>query len=116
MNYFLEVLKKYMVFDGRARRAEYWYFTLIYVIISIVLSGIDYFILNASDTGLAVLSSVFSLAILLPMIGVSVRRLHDIGKTGWWYLLTFIPFGSFVLLYFFIQDSEPDNQYGPCPK
>ena len=116
MNYFLDVLKKYAVFNGRARRAEYWYFTLFIFIINLVLTGLDYMLLNASDSGFAILSSIFGLAILLPTIGVSVRRLHDIGKVGWWYLIVIIPFGGLVLFYFFVQDSEPDNQYGPCPK
>ncbi len=116
MNYFMDALKKYAVFSGRARRSEYWYFFLFIMIANIVLSGIDYVVLNAADSGFAILSSIFSLAILLPTIGVSVRRLHDTGKVGWWYLIAFIPLGGLVLLYFFVQDSEPDNQYGPCPK
>ena len=116
MNYFLGAIKNYMVFNGRARRAEYWNFTLFYLIISMLLWAVDYFLLNSADSGFNIISTVFSLAILLPLIGVSVRRLHDMGKSGWWYLIAIIPFGTLVLLYFFIQDSEPDNQYGPCPK
>lgn len=116
MNYFLIALKKYAVFSGRARRSEYWYFALFVMIISFILYGVDYLVLDAGESGFALFSSVFSLAILLPTIGVSVRRLHDIGKSGLWYLIAFIPFGGLVLLYFFVQDSEPGNQYGPCPK
>lgn len=116
MNYFLDVLKKYAVFTGRARRSEYWYFALFVFIINIVLSAVDYLIMGAGESGIAPLSGIFGLAILLPTIGVGVRRLHDMGKVGWWMLISFIPFGGLVLLYFFVQDSEPDNQYGPCPK
>lgn len=64
-----------------------------------------------------VLYSIYILAVFLPGIAVTIRRLHDIGKSGWWYLLNFVPFGAFVILYFICLDSEPtDNQYGPNPK
>lgn len=112
----MDVLKKYAVFSGRARRAEYWYFTLFIFILNIVFSLVDYIALGAGDSGFAIFSTIFGLAVLLPAIGVGVRRLHDMGKAGWWYLLAVVPFGNLVLLYFFVQDSEPDNQYGPCPK
>lgn len=119
MNWYLEVLKKYAVFTGRARRKEYWFFVLFNVIIAIALTVVD------MSTGLydevyevGLLSSLYSLAVLLPSIAVSVRRLHDIGRTGWWLLIAFIPLiGAIVLLVFAVLDSTPgDNQYGPNPK
>jgi uncharacterized membrane protein YhaH (DUF805 family) len=107
MQWYLEVLKKYAVFTGRSQRAEFWWFFLIHLIIGAVLSMI-------SET----LSSIYGLAVLLPAIGVSIRRLHDTGKTGWWILLHFIPvIGTIVLIIFFVQDSDPgSNEYGPNPK
>lgn len=112
MNWYIETLKKYAVFTGRARRKEYWMFVLFQLIVSIVIGVIESF----SDT--TILSIIFVLGTLLPSVGVQIRRLHDIGRTGWWLLISLIPLvGSIVLLVFACQDSElGDNQYGPNPK
>jgi uncharacterized membrane protein YhaH (DUF805 family) len=119
MNWYLEVLKKYAVFTGRARRKEYWFFVLFNVIIAIALTVIDMSAGLYDDVyEVGLLGSLYSLAVLLPSIAVSVRRLHDIGRTGWWLLIAFIPLvGAIVLLVFAVLDSTPgDNQYGPNPK
>jgi uncharacterized membrane protein YhaH (DUF805 family) len=119
MNWFLAVLKKYAVFSGRAQRAEYWYFVLFYLIIMMVLAFIDAMTGTFSEeSGIGLLSGVFSLATLIPTLAVSVRRLHDTGRSGWWLLLSLIPLiGAIVLLVFFVQDStEGDNAYGLNPK
>src|SRR5919199_988886 len=119
MSWYLEVLKKYAVFDGRARRKEYWMFFLINVVISVVLIAIDSLIGTFSrQTGVGLLQGIYSLAVLIPSIAVTVRRLHDTGRTGWWILIGLIPFiGGIVLLIFMVLDSEPGtNQYGPNPK
>ena len=113
MNWYLEVLKKYAVFSGRARRQEYWMFVLVYII-SYILLGIIEGIVNLTG----VLTTIYALAVLLPSLGVGVRRLHDTGRSGWWWLIGFIPLiGIVVLIYFAVQDSQPgENQYGPNPK
>jgi len=113
MNWYIDVLKKYTVFNGRATRSEYWYFVLINVIISIILVLIGH-ILKVGDS----LSTVYSLAVFLPSTAVAARRLHDIGRTGWWQLIILIPMiGFIVLIIFFAKDGEPiDNQYGQNPK
>lgn len=119
MNWYLEVLKKYAVFGGRARRKEYWFFALFNVIIIIALSFIDVSAgLYDIDSGFGLLSGLYSLAVLLPSIAVAVRRLHDIDRSGWWLLIAIIPLiGGIVLLVFAVLDSTPgDNQYGPNPK
>lgn len=112
MNWYLEVLKKYAVFQGRARRTEYWMFILVNFLIAIGLGVID------SVLSLGFLSGLYSLAMLIPSIAVGVRRFHDIGKSGWWILLGLIPLlGLIALIIFFVQDSQPgDNAYGPNPK
>lgn len=112
-DYYLEVLRKYTVFSGRARRAEFWWFTLINWIISVVLQLID----NAVGTG-GILGGLYALGVLLPSIAVAIRRLHDTDRSGWWLLLVLIPIiGWLVLLYFYVLDSQPEpNQYGPSPK
>ena len=80
MNWYLDVLKKYAVFsNGRSRRKEYWMFFLINIIIAIVLGFIE-----GIMGGPGIISSLYSLAVLLPEIGVSIRRLHDTNRSGWW--------------------------------
>ena len=119
MSLFVEALKKYAVFSGRSRRKEYWYFVLLVVIISIALSLIDSLI-GAYDrsSGAGLLSTIFSLAILIPSIAMSIRRLHDIHRTGWWVLISLVPLiGWIVLLVFHVQDGTPGtNRFGPNPK
>jgi uncharacterized membrane protein YhaH (DUF805 family) len=119
MNWYVEVLKKYAVFNGRARRKEYWYFTLFNAIAVFGIGIVDgIFGLFNEATGLGVLGSLYLLAVLIPSIAVSVRRLHDTGRSGWFLLLLLIPLvGAIVLLVFTVQDSKPgENQYGPNPK
>ena len=118
MNWYIEVLKKYAVFNGRARRKEYWYYVLFSLIISIVLIFIDQAIGTFDmEAGIGALSGIYALAVLIPGIAVTIRRLHDTDRTGWWILLFLIPLiGPLVLLVFMILDSSPDeNQYGPNP-
>jgi uncharacterized membrane protein YhaH (DUF805 family) len=112
MHWYLQVLKKYVVFEGRARRTEFWVFTLISFIISLVLSILD----NMLKLGF--LDSIYSLAVLLPSLAVTVRRLHDTDRSGWWILIGLVPVvGWIVLLVFMFIDSNPyENQYGPNPK
>lgn len=118
MNWYLEVLKKYAVFNGRARRAEYWWFILFNLLASVALSIVDTLTGMVSAMGFGVLSSIYALAVLIPGLAVLVRRLHDINRSGWWVLIAFIPFiGAIVLLVFAVLDSQPEtNQYGPNPK
>ena len=113
VNWYLEVLKKYAVFSGRARRKEYWMFLLFNIIIGLVLGGIAWL-----AGGPDVLGSIYGLVVLIPGIAVSVRRLHDTDRSGWWLLIGLIPLiGTIVLLVFMAQDSQPGaNQYGPNPK
>ena len=119
MNWYIEVLKKYAVFGGRARRKEYWYFFLFSMIISIVLTIIDGVTGSLStEAGMGILSGIYTLGVLIPSIAVAVRRLHDINRSAWWLLLALIPFiGAIVLIVFLASDSNPEeNQYGANPK
>ena len=118
-NWYLEVLRKYAVFSGRARRKEFWYFSLVSFIIVLVLTVLDNQLGSfhrATDLGLFV--SLYYLAVLIPNIAVTVRRVHDIGRSGWWLLIVFIPIvGIIVLFVFMVLDSQPgSNQFGPNPK
>jgi uncharacterized membrane protein YhaH (DUF805 family) len=119
MNWYIEVLRKYAVFTGRARRKEYWYFVLFNAIFSVALSLIDLILILWSETvGIGLLNIIYSLAVLIPFMAVSVRRLHDTGRTGWWMLMSLIPIiGWLVLLVFNVQGGDPDaNRFGPNPK
>lgn len=119
MNWYLEVLKKYAVFSGRARRKEYWFFVLFNIIISIVLAVIDGVTGSFSpEAEMGLLGGIYTLAVLIPGIAVSVRRLHDTERSGWWLLIALVPLiGAIVLLVFMVQDSKPgQNQYGANPK
>jgi len=112
MKYFLYCLKHYVDFNGRAPRAEFWYFVLFYFIIALVVGGVGHAI------GFDKLGSLYSLLGLRPAFAVPVRRLQDIGKSGWFVLVGLIPLvGVLILIYFYVQDSQPgENQYGANPK
>lgn len=119
MNWYLGVLKKYVVFEGRARRKEYWFFVLFNVLISMGLAIIDRLTGTVDpETGLGVLSGLYALGVMLPGMAVSVRRLHDTGRCGWWLLITLIPvLGALIFFYFLVLDGDAEsNEYGPSPK
>ena len=131
MSWYVKVLKQYVDFSGRARRREYWMFVLInvYWLRRVALSthtllgtggfratsgGGSFYAANS----LGLLSGLYTLAVLLPSIAVTVRRLHDTDRTGWWILLGFIPIiGGIVLLVFYVlEGTRGPNRYGPDPK
>jgi len=119
MNWYLEVLKKYAVFNGRARRKEYWYFFLFNLIISIALMVIDGMTGTFSpEAGMGLLGGIYMLALLIPGIAVMVRRLHDTNRSGWWFWIVLIPLiGVIVLSVFLVSDSKSEeNKYGVNPK
>lgn len=112
MNWYLEVLKKYAVFSGRARRMEYWMFALFNAIIYVVLGVIE--ALAGIPSGL---SAIYLLAVVTPGLAVTVRRLHDSGRSGWWFLIALVPLVNLLMLAFMVTDSQPGtNKYGPNPK
>jgi len=117
MSWFLLAMRRYAQFDGRSQRAEYWFFILFYFIIIVALSVVDV-ALGWYSNDMGVLGAIALLVFLMPSISVGVRRLHDIGRTGWWMLFGLIPIiGAVVLFVFAVMDSEPEqNKYGPNPK
>lgn len=112
MEWYLKALRQYADFSGRARRKEYWMFTLVSVMISVVLAILD----SVLTTGF--LGLLYALAVLLPSLAVGARRLHDTGRSGWWQLIGIIPLvGAVVLIVFFAAEGERQpNAYGPDPK
>lgn len=117
MQWYLKVLSQYADFNGRARRTEYWMFTLISVIISVVLAILDS-VLDTSPGGFGLLQGLYGLAVLLPSLAVGARRLHDTGRSAWWLLIGLIPLiGAIVLIvYFVFEGDRGPNAYGSDPK
>jgi uncharacterized membrane protein YhaH (DUF805 family) len=114
IDYYIDAFRKYATFSGRATRAEYWWFYLVTIAVSILI-GILESILNIP---FGLISIIYSLASLIPNIAIQVRRLHDVDKSAWYMLLNFvIIIGWIWLLILNILDSTPgDNKYGPNPK
>ncbi len=119
MNWYLKVLKQYADFNGRARRMEYWMFALFNVIFLVVAMVLDNILgTTIEDLPYGAFYIIYMLAVLLPGIAVTVRRLHDVGKSGWMYFIVLIPLvGAIWLLVLLFTDSNPGhNQYGLNPK
>jgi uncharacterized membrane protein YhaH (DUF805 family) len=115
MHWYLQVLRSYTQFDGRSRRSEYWYFFLFNLIVAIVLGFADSVLRRI--VGFGMLGMIYSLAIVVPGIAVSIRRLHDTDRSGWWLLLAIVPIVGLVLIWFMAQDSDAStNRYGRNPK
>lgn len=105
-------LGKYVDFSGRARRSEYWWFFLFNVLV-----GVVGYVIDAALGTYPLFYALVALALFLPGLAAAVRRLHDTGRSGWWYLIALVPcIGFIVFIVFAVQDSGPDNQYGPNPK
>jgi len=127
MKWYLEVLKKYATFNGRARRSEFWFFMLFNMIFAIVAMGIDNVLGTTFKMGVEGLEVplpygyiylLYVLAVFIPGLAVAVRRLHDVGKSGWMYFIVLIPIiGSIWLLVLFFTDSQVgSNKWGENPK
>jgi len=118
MNWYLDAWKNYVNFQGRARRKAYWMFVLFNIIALIILGVIEGALGLSGQSGYGILTGIYSLAMILPLIALAVRRLHDTGRSGWWILIGLVPLvGPIILIVFYVIDSQPGtNQYGPNPK
>jgi len=126
MDWYILALKKYATFEGRASRKEYWMFVLFNLIFTFQAFVLDnalnqMFDLIIGPSGRGIISALYTLAVVIPGLAVLVRRLHDVGQSGWWILIGVIPLvnliGVWLLLYWLVKDSDPEqNQYGPNPK
>lgn len=115
IDWFIKCLKNYVNFSGRARRKEYWYFALVQFVIVIIAITLDTLIF---DSGIGLFYILALLSLMLPAIAVTIRRLHDTSRSGWWTLISFIPLiGSIILLvYLATETSQESNQWGPPAK
>lgn len=124
MNEYLNAFRQYATFTGRARRREYWMFALFNAVIIFVLAILAGMLSpNMDQTGPSLnlgtaLYGLYTLAVFIPSLAVTARRLHDTGRSGWWQLINLVPFvGSIILLIFAVQDSQPgSNRWGTNPK
>ncbi|MFQ5437790.1 MAG: DUF805 domain-containing protein [Paracoccaceae bacterium] len=117
---------KYVTFSGRALRSEYWWFVLFFFIGNLVMTVLDSTLFGtvtttaggfSASTDTPIFSVIFGLALILPSLSVLVRRLHDVGKSGWWYWIILVPIVGFILLIVWLasEGSKESNQYGPAP-
>lgn len=106
------VVSQYAVFTGRARPSEYWFWVLAGILVCLAAGTID------AASGVPIIGYAVSLAGLVPTLAVGARRLHDIGRSGWWQLIVLVPVaGVIILMVWFVTDGEAhDNRYGPNPK
>jgi uncharacterized membrane protein YhaH (DUF805 family) len=119
MKWYLKVLQQYADFSGRARRTEYWMFALFNVIFATAAMILDNVLGTAiQGIGYGLIYGIYVLALLIPGLAVAVRRLHDVGKSGWMLLIVLIPLvGSIWLLVLFCTDGQPgNNKWGQNPK
>ena len=118
MEWYLKVINSYFDFNGRSRRMEYWMFVLINSIISVFCILLDSMLGTVWSIGYGPIYIGYGLAVFVPGLAVAIRRLHDIGKSGWYYLLVIIPIiGPIWLIILFVTEVEQgDNKYGPNPK
>lgn len=122
MNWAFLPFKRYADFSGRSRRKEYWSFNLMYSIVYSIFVFVIYGLDPDFENGLTMVFSflflIFALGSLIPALAVFVRRMHDTGRSGWYYFMSLIPFvGSVILFIYTIEDSQRgENQYGPNPK
>lgn len=119
MNYYIKAIKQYADFKGRARRAEFWYFTLfnmIFGILAIILDNLSGLTIPGEIYGM--IYFIYVLATFIPSLALTIRRLHDVGKSGWFYLIGFIPLiGAIWLFILFLREGEAGvNKWGVNPK
>lgn len=115
MEHYLNAFKQFFDFSGRATRTQYWMFFLIHLVVSVLLTLVDYFVLGSGlENGTGLLGGIYGLVAFIPGLAIAVRRLHDTGRTGFWILIALIPLLGFLLLIlFFIQGSKPNaNNWG----
>src|SRR5690606_10296378 len=118
MEWYLKVFRDYRDFSGRSRRKEFWLFVLFNIIVSVVLTILDYMAGLTDDFGdIGPLGGIYTLVALIPYIAVLVRRLHDIGWSGWWAAGMFVPLlNLFVIVLAALRGEAGPNRYGPDPK
>lgn len=119
-DWMVEPLRQYAQFNGRARRKEYWWFSLFAALASIPLSVIDMLVMGAdriAAVGIGPFTGIFALALVIPSIAVSIRRMHDLGRSGWWLLIGLVPLigGLVLLVWYCSRGTIGSNRFGLDP-
>lgn len=117
MNWYVECLKKYAVFSGRAHRTEYWTFGLVSALFYLALAAVEIAVGPASKVNESVIASIYATGVLIPTLAVTVRRLHDIDLSGWWLLVCMIPLIGILFLFVLMLRGghSGENRFGPNP-
>ena len=118
MFWYIQVLKKYADFSGRASRREYWWFVLFTTLASLILAVVDSALGTFNDqAGMGMLGGLYALLVLLPTIGVQVRRLHDVDRSGWWLLIYLVPLVGMIVIFVFacMKGTPGSNRFGLDP-
>jgi uncharacterized membrane protein YhaH (DUF805 family) len=117
IDYFVMALRRTFDFKGRSRRREYWYFLLTFWVVSVIIEIIELNLPPPEQEIPSIIKTIVGYSFLIPHISLLIRRLHDIGKSGWWSLVFLIPIVNIIMTFvWLIRDSDDDNQYGPNPK
>jgi uncharacterized membrane protein YhaH (DUF805 family) len=117
MNAYSSFFKKYATFSGRARRQEYWMAYLFNMIAIVLLVAVDTALLGLTEQGAGILSGIYMIAIIIPSLAVTVRRLHDTDRSGWWILISLVPLVGILLLVFMcMEGTRGENRFGADPK
>lgn len=110
------LIKKFATFTGRAPRSEYWWWVLFVFVTTIILSIVDAAVFMSAGMPMAPLSTIFSLATLVPYVAVTIRRMHDVNRSGWWMLIPLTVIGIIPYLYWMCsRGTAGDNRFGPDP-
>jgi uncharacterized membrane protein YhaH (DUF805 family) len=117
MNAYTYCMRHYADFSGRASRSEYWFFVLVFIIIYVVCIAIDYAVLGAGQSGVPLLGTLAYLIHFIPGLAVLIRRLHDVDRSGWWLLISFVPVigGIWLLVLLCSEGTYGPNEYGGNP-
>lgn len=118
MEYVKLAFSKFADFKSRSRRSEFWYFLLFDIVVTVALFFVESLTGLRTEDGTGFISSIFGLVMLIPSLSVFVRRMHDIGKSGLWFFLIFVPVIGFIVhIYLLVQDGQPGpNKWGLNPK
>lgn len=118
MKSYIHCMRHYADFSGRASRAEYWLFALVFAIMYGVVYALDYGVFGVGQSGIGVVSSIVYLIHFVPGLAVLIRRLHDVDRSGWWLLISFVPLigGIWLLVLLCTRGSWGPNRFGPGPE
>jgi uncharacterized membrane protein YhaH (DUF805 family) len=117
MNAYMDAMRRYVDFSGRASRSQFWLYVLFYIVIIVIAVVIDGLVFNSFNGGIGVLTLLASLIHLIPSLAVSIRRLHDTDRSGWWIFISLVPLigGIWLIVLYCLDGTQGNNRFGPRP-